>query len=99
MLRAVYFKFNHLYVVLGIQSLGAVFGPWFNISAGTRIFEVGEEQSENMLDFLLGREVFLGFFRFIWFLPMWILVYYTDVIYLVIAFVIAGLTALAFRRL
>jgi len=52
-----------------------------------------------MLDFLLGREVFLGFFRFIWFLPMGILVYYTDVIYLVIAFVIAGLTALAFRRL
>jgi len=99
MLRAVYFKFNHLYVVLGIQSLGAVFGPWFNISAGTRIFEVGEEQSENMLDFLLGREVFLGFFRFIWFLPMGILVYYTDVIYLAIAFVIAGLTALAFRRL
>jgi len=97
-LRAVYFKFNHLYVVLGIQSLGAAFGPWFQIAVGTRIFEVGEEQSENLLDFLLGREMFLGLFRFVWFLPVGILVYYTSVIYLAIAFIIAGLMALAFRR-
>jgi|GEM_PF-1935161 len=99
MLRAVYFKFNHLYAVIGIQSLGAVFGPWFQIAAGTRVFEVGEEQSNNVLDYLLGREVFLGFFRFVWFLPVGILVYYTDVIYLAVAFIIAGISALAFRRL
>lgn len=99
MLRAVYFKFNHLYVVLGIQSLGSVFGPWFQIPAGTRVFEVGDEQADNVLDYLLGREVFLGFFRFVWFLPIGVLVYYTSVIYLAIAFVIAGISALAFRRL
>lgn len=99
MLRALYFKFNHLYAVIGIQSLGSVFGPWFQIPAGTRIFEVGDEQSDNVLDYLLGREVFLGFFRFLWFLPMGILVYYTSVIYLAVAFIIAGLSALAFRRL
>lgn len=99
MLRAVYFKFNHLYVVLGIQSLGSVFGPWFLIPAGTRIFEVGDEQSDNVLNYLLGREVFMGFFRFLWFLPMGALVYYTSVIYLAVAFIIAGLSALAFRKL
>lgn len=98
-LRVVYMKFNALPVVFGIQWLGAVLGPIFQISWDARMMEIGEEQKGKTLDYLVVREVFLGLTRVVWMSAIIVMLMHFDTIYLGLAFVFAGLWAFAFRRM
>ena len=98
-LRVVYMKFNALPVVIGIQWLGAVLGPIFQISWDARMMEIGEEQRGKTLDYLVVREVFLGLTRVVWMSGVIVLLFHFDTIYLGFAFVFAGLWAFAFRKM
>ena len=98
-LRAIYMKFNALPVVLGIQSLGTVFGPIFQISAASRIYDVGEAQKDKLFNYLVIREMFLGIGRAVWLAPTAVLVYYAGPLWIGIVFILAGLSAFGFRKL
>lgn len=98
-LRVVYMKFSALPVVFGIQWLGAVLGPIFQISWDSRMMEIGEEQKGKTLDYFVVREIFLGLTRVVWLSWVIVLLMYFDTIYLGLAFVVAGLWAFAFRRM
>jgi len=98
-LRAVYIKFAALPVVLGIQWLGAVLGPIFQISWDARMMEIGEEHKGRTLDYLVVREIFLGLTRVVWMSWIIVLLMNVETIYLGFVFVVAGLWALAFRKM
>lgn len=98
-LRVVYIKFSALPVVFGIQWLGAILGPIFQISWDSRMMEIGEEHEGKTLDYLVVREIFLGATRFAWLSPIAVLLMSVETIYLGLVFVVAGLWAFAFKKM
>ncbi len=98
-LRVVYIKFSALPVVFGIQWLGAILGPIFQISWDSRMMEIGEEHKEKTLDYLVVREIFLGLTRVVWMSWVIVLLMNVETIWLGVVFVVAGLWAFAFRKM
>ena len=98
-LRSVYFWSTSLFVVMPIQLLGGILGPLFQISAMTKIIEVGRAQKENLLDFFVAREIALQLTRApLIFLASWVCLQW-GAIYLAPLFILSGLTAFAFKKL
>lgn len=98
-LRVVYIKFSALPVIFGIQWLGAVLGPIFQISWDSRMMEIGEEHQGRTLDYLVVREIFLGLTRVVWMSWIVLLLMHVETIWLGAVFVVAGLWAFAFRKM
>lgn len=98
-LRATYLFFSQLWFVVVIQFLGTILGPRFQIPAQTRLYEISEEQPEQMLEYFMVREMFLGFMRPVVLMPIATLVYFTSEIYLGIVFLLAALSVFGFKRL
>jgi len=98
-LRAIYMKFSALPVVVGIQTLGSVLGPISQISIENLIYDLGEEQKGKELDFMIVREIFLGLARGAFLMPVAILMYHVEPIWLGVVFIVAGLSAFGLRKL
>lgn len=98
-LRVVYIKFAALPVILGVQWLGAILGPIFQISWDSRMMEIGEEHKGKILDYLVVREIFLGLTRVVWMSWIIVLLMQVETIWLGVVFVVAGLSAFAFRKM
>jgi len=98
-LRVVYIKFAALPVILGVQWLGAILGPIFQISWDSRMMEIGEEHKGKILDYLVVREIFLGLTRVVWRSWIIVLLMQVETIWLGVVFVVAGLSAFAFRKM
>ncbi len=98
-LRVIYMKWATLPVVFGIQWIGAILGPIFHISWDTRMMEIGEEHEGKTLDYLVVREIFLGFIRVVWLSWVAVLLMYVETIYLGFVFIVAGAWAFAFRKM
>lgn len=100
-LRPIFIVFSPIWFVALVQSLGSLLGPIYQIPYQARIMEIGEELTtpDELFDYWVIREIYLGLGRGIFLLVCAELIYLFGAWIMGIIIAFAGLTALGARKL